>query len=198
MFGAWRTTSSEYVDACHRYIDEVGMMDWAAPQDWMCEPFITAKTGLTIEDHQRRTLDNFHLLRRMAPGVPFIPVLQGWEQADYERHMGMYEADGIDLTAEPTVGIGSVCRRESTDEIGAICKMVSDAGIGLHGFGVKGAGVRGYGRYMKSADSMAWSRRGRNIRPCPHSSAASCGNCRPHALAWRQRIVDKISAQASS
>ncbi len=35
----------------NRYRDEIGCLLWAAPQDWMCEPWITAKTGLTVAEH---------------------------------------------------------------------------------------------------------------------------------------------------
>ena len=187
MFGEWRTTPTQYVDACRRYVDEVGPMDWAAPMDWMCEPFMLAKTGLTILEHQQRTTENFHHLRQLAPDIPFIPVLQGWEIDSYHAHAELYG----DLTAEPVVGVGSVCRRQDTDEIAAIFATLHAEGLNLHGFGVKGAGLAKYAQFLTSADSMAWSRRGRNIRPCPHTAAASCGNCRPHALAWRGRLIRK-------
>ena len=51
---------------------------WAAPQDWMCEPAIIAKTGLAVVEHQRRTVTNFLELQALAPDLPFIPVLHGW------------------------------------------------------------------------------------------------------------------------
>ncbi len=35
----------------NRYRDEIGCLLWAAPHDWMCEPWITAKTGLTVAEH---------------------------------------------------------------------------------------------------------------------------------------------------
>jgi hypothetical protein len=37
MHGRWLTTPDEYVEATRRYAAEVGMLDWAAPMDWMCE-----------------------------------------------------------------------------------------------------------------------------------------------------------------
>ena len=40
------------------------------PQDRMCEPEQLAITGLTVEEHQRRTVDNFVELRDLAPGPP--------------------------------------------------------------------------------------------------------------------------------
>ena len=189
MFGEWRTSPVEYVDACRRYVAEVGMLDWAAPQDWMVEPHMIARTGRTVADHQRLTTDSYHTLHQLAPDVPFIPVLQGWELGDYLDHVEQYANDGIDLAAFDTVGIGSVCRRQDTEEIGAIVSAVAALGIRLHGFGVKGAGIRKYGQYLRSADSLAWSYRGRHIRPCPHTGAKTCANCRLHALEWRDRVL---------
>ena len=43
-------------------------------------------------------------------------MLQGWELADYLEHIEMYRAAGVDLTEIERVGVGSVCRRQSTAE----------------------------------------------------------------------------------
>ena len=74
-------------------------------------------------------------------------------------HVRVPQAD-IDLRHERIVGLGSVCRRQSTDEIGVITERLAGLGLQLHGFGVKTEGVRRYSRYLASADSMAWSFRG--------------------------------------
>jgi hypothetical protein len=125
VHGRWTLTPEEYVAAVRRYATEIGRLDWAAPQDWMCEPFILAKTGLSVEEHQRRTVANYLRLKELAPDLPFIPVLQGWEQADYLACAAMYETAGVDLAAAPLVGVGSVCRRQATDEIGAIMRALA-------------------------------------------------------------------------
>ncbi len=49
----------------------------------MCEPQIVARTGLSVREHQERTVANYLTLRSIAPDLPFIPVLQGWRIADY-------------------------------------------------------------------------------------------------------------------
>src|SRR5678810_804925 len=58
IHGGWRSSASEYAAAVLRHRDEVGQLDWAAPQDWMCEPPVVAKTGLSVAEHQRRTIAN--------------------------------------------------------------------------------------------------------------------------------------------
>jgi hypothetical protein len=195
MHGRWTTSATDYVAACRRYRDEIGLLDWCAPQDAMCEPWILDKArawlGGTVEAHQRWTVENYLTLREMAPDVPFVPVLQGWQLDDYVSHVDMYRSYGVDLAALPTVGVGSVCRREATSEIASIMATLNGMGLALHGFGVKGSGIRRYGWLLESCDSMAWSYRGRRIKPCPvHDTRSSCANCLHHALDWRTRALD--------
>jgi hypothetical protein len=82
-YGEWRTTVPEYLEAVTRYQAEVGNLAWAAPQDWMCEPWIIAKTGLSVREHQERTVTNYLDLRDRGP---FIPVLQGWDARGLRLH----------------------------------------------------------------------------------------------------------------
>jgi hypothetical protein len=90
--------------------------------DWMCEPHMTAKTGLTVREHQQRTVENYLRLRDHGP---FIPVLQGWEPGEYLACVELYEQYGVDLTTLPLVGVGSVCRRQSDHEIGWIFRTLA-------------------------------------------------------------------------
>lgn len=75
----WRTSPEEYVQAVARYAEEIGHLEWAAPQDWMCEPAMihggqvgmveVAGTGLSVAEHQARTVANFLELRELWPGA---------------------------------------------------------------------------------------------------------------------------------
>ena len=100
LYGDWTLTPEQYVKAVRRYRDNIGKLDWAAPQDWMCEPQIIAKTGLSVIEHQRRTVENCLTLKRLAPDLPLIPVIQGWQLADYLRCIRLYLRAGVDLRAE--------------------------------------------------------------------------------------------------
>ena len=81
-YGTWRITASEYAEKVVKYADEVGMMDWAAPQDWMCEASALKATGLSVGEHQDRTVRNFLELRELL-GEVVVPVLQGWSRDSY-------------------------------------------------------------------------------------------------------------------
>lgn len=191
--GEWRVTAAEYAEAATRYAHKVGGLDWASPQDWMCEPWITEKTGKSVAEHQERTVSSLLELRALAPDVHFIPVLQGWGLDDYERCADLYASAGIDLRAERTVGLGSVCRRQSTDEIGAIVSTFAREGYRLHGFGVKLVGLRRYGGMLESADSMAWSFAARygpiRLEGCEHEK---CSHCIRWALQWREKAIEAL------
>jgi len=185
-YGKWVTTEDEYVEAVARYEAEIGGMDWAAPMDWMCEPHMIELTGLSVAEHQHRTIENYLAIRGRGP---FIPVLQGWEPQDYMAHVAAYADAGIDLSLEPTVGVGSVCRRQATAELVEIMRLIREAGISSHGFGVKAAGIHKCGDYMKSADSMAWSFTARYSPPMAGHTHKTCANCLEYALKWRQQLV---------
>jgi len=205
LHGEFRTTPEEYVAALARYDDEIGDIAWAAPQDWMCEPFMLERTGLTVAEHQRRTVDNFvHLVELWdasgAPGdCPVMPVIQGWTLTDYLACVDLYEQAGVRLAQDyPVVGVGSVCRRQGTAEIGRIFRELAALDLPLHGFGVKTAGLARYGRWLTSADSMAWSYRGRRTpTQCGSSTHKNEANCMPFALDWRARVLAAITRSTS-
>jgi hypothetical protein len=190
--GRWTVTARAYVDEVRRLRDDVGNLAWAAPQDWMCEPPMLHKTGLTVDEHQRRTVDNLLELRALAPDLPIAPVLQGWEARDYVRCVELYADAGVDLVAEPIVGVGTVCRRQGTVDGVRVIHAIRGAapGIRLHGFGFKTKGLALLGSEIASADSMAWSYDARFNPPLPGHTHRSCANCMEYALLWRSRLLD--------
>jgi len=196
MYGAWVTEPAEYVAAVRRYADEVGQLVWAAPRDWMCEPFMLDKTGLSVAEHQRRTTVDYLDLRSRAADLPFVPVLQGWTPDDYLCHADAYNRAGVDLTSLPLVGVGSVCRRQATGEIESLFASLSRLGLRLHGFGVKMAGLLTGSQWLTSADSMAWSYQGRRVPTrCGSTRHRNEGNCYAFAASWRRRILAACAVQ---
>jgi hypothetical protein len=200
MYGGWQTAPEQYIASVRKYDRCIGGMVWAAIQDWMCEPIMLARTGLSVYEHQRRTVANYLELRALAPDLPWVATLQGWEQQDYHRCVDMYYEAGVQLHTHPVVGVGSVCRRQHTDEAAAIFRSLHARGLALHGFGLKIEGLRKAARFLASSDSMAWSqheRREHSVRirtgapnPCGHRG--SCANCLPAALRWRQRVLRAV------
>lgn len=189
LFGKWVTAADHYASAVSRHVDEIGSMLWAAIQDWMCEPFMLDRTGLTLAEHQARTVDSYLELRELAPAVPWAPVIQGWRQRDYHDHVRQYVNAGVDLSAAPVVGVGSICRRQATDEAASILGSLAALGLSLHAFGLKTLGLRKIGGEVASADSMAWSLNARKNPPLAECSHRSCANCMRYALRWRDQML---------
>jgi hypothetical protein len=183
--GGWRTSPEEYARAIARIKGAVGKMDWAAPQDWTCDPSSLKATGLTVRRHQRLTLDNYLALRRLR--APVIPVLQGWTYADYIQHANDYMAAGVNLRRVPIVGIGSIARRGGDPMVAGLVHELARSGLSLHGFGVKWTGLSAFGRDLASADSTAWSTEARLRSP-----VASDRNSLEYALEWYSRFVERM------
>jgi hypothetical protein len=151
----------------------------------MCEAFILAKTGLTVCDHQRLTVERYDALLRADTGVYILPVLQGYRPEEYVQHIRMY---GDRLKPGMWIGVGSVCKRNGDpraieDVLLAIHAERPD--LRLHGFGLKSTALKSgiVDQLLFTADSMAWSyaarMKGRN------------GNSWKEARAWSDRITDR-------
>ena len=126
----------------------------------MCEAFMLARTGLTIADHQRMTIDRYdELLKCDTGGVYIMPVLQGYAPQDYVSHIRQY---GDRLKPRMWVGVGSVCKRNANPgsiESVLLAIKTERPDLRLHGFGVKitSLGSQLVRDLLFSADSMAWS-----------------------------------------
>ncbi len=191
--GRWTHTPEQYVEAIEQYKEQLGNLVWAAQMDWMCEPHMIAKSGLSIDHHQQLTVENYCILRDLAPHLPIIPVIQGWELDDYIRCIDLFASAGVDLRRNARVGVGSVCRRQATREIEDLFRDLSNYGLRMHGFGVKTAGVARYGRFMTSADSMAWCKAAsRHEGAWCGGSHVNCSNCPKWAAYWRRRVMMRI------
>lgn len=178
----------QYADRIRHYMTEVGGVVSAAIYGEMCEAPILAKTGSTIERNQHMTVESYCTLSQLAPEVPWLAELQGWDERDYHRCVDLYLAAGVDLTTLPRVGLGTICRREGTEEARRIARSIAARGIKLHGFGVKDP--KSLDAAFLSADSFAWSYGARKrTRECPHGIVRWERNCPEFLRDWRDRIL---------
>ncbi|MEU7822951.1 hypothetical protein [Catellatospora sp. NPDC049133] len=195
--GEWSVDPDTFGGRVYRLMDDLGTPpDFVSIQDWMCEPHMLAKTGLTVADHQALTLDSYLYLREEFPDAPWLPILQGWTVDDYLAHVEAYRAAGVDLAAAPLVGLGSVCRRSRTSELVTIVGALAARGLRLHGFGVKVSGLARCAHQLASADSLSWSAQARyeQIRMTGCTHVGICNNCRRWAETWYGRVQRAIAA----
>lgn len=165
--GYYPDSPAVYAEQIRRFKD-CGNLLAAVSQDYMCEADMLKRTGLTVADHQRLTIERYDALLAEDTGVYIMPVLQGYSPAEYVSHIRQY---GDRLKHGMWVGVGSVCKRNRNPfaiwrVLDAIKAERPD--LLLHGFGLKKTSlkdpiIRGM---LHSADSMAWSfaarREGRN------------------------------------
>ena len=175
LHGHYRYPPSEYAALVNRW-GNCGTMEMAVTQDYMCEPFILAKTGLTIAEHQRLTIERYDILLRLVD-VPLMPVLQGYTPDDYRRHLDSY-GDRISLGAR--IGVGSICKRNNAPKeiVAVLAGIKKDRhDLRLHGFGLKLTALTNTYilSMLYSADSMAWSyaarRQGKNANGLKEAQA---------------------------
>ena len=132
----------------------------AVAQDYMCESFVLERTGMTVAEHQRLTVERYDaLLVCDTADVPIMPVLQGYEPSEYVDHLRMY---GDRLTPGMWVGVGSVCKRNrNPGSVVAVLEAIyaERPDLRLHGFGVKITALRNerVRELFHTVDSMAWS-----------------------------------------
>lgn len=211
--GKWTVSPRDYADLCLRLRDGCGRMDFCSIQDWMCEEQIISGgtisgrkapgTGLTLKDHQKLTVESYFTLTGLEPSLPWLPVIQGFTQDEYLDCVEMYRTAGTDLKGR-WAGVGSVCRRQATNEIATVLKVLWEKGMLLHGFGVKVQGLEKAAQYLHSADSMAWSygaRKGKVKMPVCVASGAkhkNCANCPEYALHWTEASVRPAISKGST
>nr|ADN12884.1 hypothetical protein Cyan7822_0864 [Gloeothece verrucosa PCC 7822] len=167
-FGKYRSSVEDYAHQISRWAN-VGHLLCAVAQDYMCEPFILERTGLSVEEHQRLTIERFERLCSYPLPVKIMPVIQGYKVSDYIAHVQQYN-DRLDQGE--WVGVGSVCRRNGSPEIiGDILRAIKliRPDLRLHGFGLKQTALENQAvrELLYSCDSMAWSmpRRFKDLTP---------------------------------
>jgi hypothetical protein len=169
QYGKYRHGVEEYAAEIKRlHMAGIVNISAAVAQDYMCESWMLAKTGLSIIDHQRLTIERYDALLACDLPVPVLPVLQGFAPDDYARHAREY---GERLRFGMWAGVGSVCKRQGDPRaIIAVLQAIRSVrpDLRLHGFGVKRTSLlhSGVREFLYSADSMAWSfaarKQGRN------------------------------------
>lgn len=156
-FGRYRNSPEEYARLINRWAN-CGHLEIAVSQDYMCESFVLRKTGLSIREHQRLTIERYDSLIKLT-NFSVMPVLQGYQVSDYIKHLFDY---GDRLLSNMWVGVGSVCKRNSDpSQVRDILKAIKliRPDLKIHGFGLKATALEcpEIRDLLYSCDSMAWS-----------------------------------------
>jgi hypothetical protein len=157
-YGQYRHSVGEYAQEVKRLCKLISL-DACVAQDYMCEPFMLAKTGLSLREHQDLTIERYDELLTHNVSCYVLPVLQGFAPDDYVAHIAAY---GRRLDLNAWVGVGSVCKRNTDPaSISRVLQAIKSVrpDLRLHGFGVKLTALKhpAVRDLLYSADSMAWS-----------------------------------------
>lgn len=157
--GGFQTTPEQYAAQIDRW-SMCGNLQAAVTQDYMCEPIALQATGLTLLEHQQKTIERFdNIQKALQSDTYLLPVLQGYAPVDYLRHLDAY---GERIQHGAWTGVGSICKRNSNPrEIEAVLEPIlrERPDLRLHGFGIKTTALRvpAIRDMLHTADSMAWS-----------------------------------------
>lgn len=158
--GKYTFTPEEYFEKVREYRPNLFVN-----MDYMCEPSQMKKTGLSIKEHQKLSLENQIILSDYADdeSLELMGTIQGWLPHEYIGHIDFLKEHG---QLKPYMGVGSVCRRNAEKEIIKILKTIRKnlpSWVKLHGFGIKISLLKFREVYdlLDNCDSMAWSFQGR-------------------------------------
>jgi hypothetical protein len=105
----------------------------------------------------------------------------------------------VDLTAEKVVAVGSVFNRQTDPSISWLLKRLHVRGIKVHALGFKKPGLKRSGRYLASADSMAWSFEARMLpeknRCRDDATHRVCNNCYEYAWKWLNQLHEEVTLE---
>jgi hypothetical protein len=153
--------------------------------DWMCEPFITDKTGLSVVSTRSAPSQNYLDLRDRARSSRCCRA----GSSTTTTCADLYAEAGVDLTPSPSSASGRSAAGRPPTRSALIMRALASDGLRLHGFGVKKEGIARYGRFLTSRRQMAWSYRARRDWPLPGCTHKSCANCSRYALRWRSELL---------
>lgn len=157
IHGHYRSDVYRYARYINRW-KSCGTMLAAVSQDYMCEPHIVAKTGLSVKEHQSRTIARYVALLPETDAY-IMPALQGYAPQEYIDHIRQY---GSCLKQGAWCAVGSICKRNNHPQvIEYILRKIKTErpDLRLHGLGIKLTALRmpAIAGLLHSSDSLAWS-----------------------------------------
>jgi|SRR5579872_1912309 len=163
-WGDYRYTAEQYVAWLSAW-----KPSWAAMMDYCCEDEITTGQPGIVRERQDKTTAMAHLFWERWHDAPWVwvPTIQGWTVADYERH-AVEMRPLIDIMRAHygpdsafRVGVGTLCHRASVEMIRAVVRSVHDIlDNPLHLWGVKLSILKSpipLPQSVISVDSAAWN-----------------------------------------
>jgi hypothetical protein len=143
--------------------------DLVAVRDYPCEPGVNRSAHETNTDRIVEGVTEARTLTRAYPGVPWVPVIQGFTPGEYAESVALHESAGV---VRPLMAVGTLCRRKKVDEACAILRRIRRElpDTRLHGFGIDLRFLRDrrIQAFLWSADTAAWKLNNPTTHPKGH------------------------------
>lgn len=156
-WGKYPWSVGQYAD----FIGEVSrdvVLDFAAIMDYACEPSVNREVYRSNKERIKATIRNETECMRVAPDLPWLPVLQGDNQT--ERAFDIAIRRRIGMLPAGYAGIGSVCGRGRAGAVETILFYRDQLpGIKFHCFGMHIQALDNDFCFdaVKSWDSYGWN-----------------------------------------
>lgn len=131
-------------------------LDFVAVMDYACERGVSREVYATNAQRIAATVESAARCLE-EPGLPWLPVVQGWTPQEYAACVDLYRRRGVALDY---AGLGTMCGRKASDAVGVLLGLRADfPGTRYHVFGM---GLRvladdGAASVVRSWDSYAWN-----------------------------------------
>ncbi|MEO3869570.1 hypothetical protein ABGB18_12125 [Nonomuraea sp. B12E4] len=139
MYGQWTITAAEYAELVCWYARDIGMPDFVAPMDWMCEPPIIYGKNQHLQHTDPRYFHGTRAARGIPPDGPDEPLddavrkHQTWTVANYLELRDL-------LPAELKKRLIPVAQGWLLSHYLEILRMYADAGVDLRTLPLVGLG----------------------------------------------------------
>jgi hypothetical protein len=197
-YGKYPWTMEQYIAFIRTMSADVPLV-FCACMDYACERDVDRGIYATNRDRIKATIRNEIALRRLAPDLPWLGVLQGNTLEERALDVAIRRRIGL---LSPYMGIGSICRRGAIQAAKVICFYGEQLpGTRYHAFGLSVRTLdtplapRVY-HLLRSWDSYTWSwNRGRVTGVAPHLVKQPWENYTDHtrrlAADYKDRVIGR-------
>jgi len=189
-WGRYPWTVAQYAEWARRVAGDYPL-DFAAVMDYACERGVRREVYQTNAERIAATVEN--ALRCLEePGVPWLPVVQGWTLDEYADCVDRYRARGVALDY---AGLGTMCGRKDADAarvLVSLGEVAPDSRWHVFGMGLRVLADDGAFGLVRSWDSYAWNwptgARGDACRLGRRAGESWSGYCLRLAEDYRRRL----------
>ena len=197
LHGRWTVSAADYAREVRRLRAEVGLMEWAAPQDWMAKPAIEGTHGperrRAPAPHARQPPGAARARARSAVDAGPPGVVGGRLPATRRAVRRRRHRPPARAARRRRIGLPPPVERARRDRSS---RRSPPRAFGCTGSASRRAAYAQARAHLASADSLAWSLHARFHPPLAGHPHKTCANCCEFALEWREELLSTLPGAA--